>query len=264
MQEENDYCYRVLVEELTQIGNERPELLYAVQELRRHLNDAKQNDLTAAKRLMLYLFRTSEKTLRLEVDDSVATPETLRPLEVHVTSGRSWTSTTDRHSVNGGALWIEGFLLRAWSETQSKARSEHEADLRAANLCAEEGLFVMSILEEIGLYPSYTCSRTTAVRTETIDATTRTTFLREQCAEAQERRTIPKKQFWLSELAREQRPEVLSMPNQLNVADVFVRALPQERFEWCMNVLGIRDPVVHADETVDPVQCVDEKGHMCK
>ena len=110
--------YRVLIKELVRAGNERPELLYAIQELQWHFSDAKQYDLTSAKRLVLYLLGTFEKNLQLEVDDLFTTTEIVHPLEVHVTSSGTWTSTTDCLT-NGGALWIEGFLLQAWSKTQS-------------------------------------------------------------------------------------------------------------------------------------------------
>ena len=223
------HSYRVLTGKLIRAGGERPELLYAVQELRRHFDDPKQSDLTAAKRLTLYLLGTLERTLQLEVDDSFMSPETLRPLEVHVASGATWTSTTDRCLTSGGALWVEGFLLHAWSEAQHMiSQSNHEVEFVMANLCAREGLFVMSILEEIGLYPSYTCSRTAPMYSEG------------QRVFVQNRRTIPKKEFWFPEMVRDYGLSVISVPDQLNVADVFVKALPRERFEQCMNVLGMR------------------------
>ena len=61
------HSYRTLTGKLMRAGGERPELLYAIQELRRHF-DAKQSDFAAAKRLALYLRGTLEKVLQLEAD----------------------------------------------------------------------------------------------------------------------------------------------------------------------------------------------------
>ena len=144
------HSYRILIGKLIRAGGERPDLLYSIQELRRHFDDAKQSDLEAARRLALYLLGTLNKVLQLEADGPFATPETLHRLELHAMSGAAGTSTPDCRWTSGGALWIEGFLLHSWSEIQpSIAESRQEAEFVAANLCAREGLFVTTILEEI-------------------------------------------------------------------------------------------------------------------
>ena len=168
------------------------------------------------------------------MDDPFTTTEIVQPLEVHVTSSGTWTSTIDCLG-NGGALWIEGFLLQAWSQIQpTVVRSEQENDFATPNLCAgvdvanaRGGLFVMKIIEELGLYPSYVSSR----------AVPRSrTFLGEQRAERPDRRTIPKKEVWLLELDMVE----TSSPNQFSVGDVFAKALPREQFEQCRDALGVR------------------------
>ena len=225
------HSYRTLTGKLIRAGGERPELLYAIQELRRHFDDAKQNDFVAAKRLALYLRGTLEKVLQLGVNGPFATPETLHQLEVHAISGAAGTSTADCHSTSGGAVWIEGFLLHAWSETQPTiACSRQEAEFVAANLCAREGLFVTAILEEIGLHAEL------HLFTDSAD-----TFGSRARLGAEQAHDPKEEALWLLEELRERRLEVFPVPSRLNVADVFTRALPRERFEQLTDVLGVRD-----------------------
>ena len=140
--------YRATAGKILWAGGERPELLYAAKELCRHFDDAMQNDFAAAKRMARYLLGTFKKTLQLEVDDVFMLPEASRQFAIQAVSDATWASTTDCRSTSGGTLWIEGFLLCAWSRTQQTvSQSSCEAELLAANLCAREGLFVTTILK---------------------------------------------------------------------------------------------------------------------
>ena len=158
-------------------------------------------------------------------------PETLHQLEVHAMSGAAGSSTSDCRWTSGGALWIEGFLLHTWSEIQpSIAESRQEAEFVAANLCAREGLFVTTILEEIDLQSElylFTDSASTFGSRARLGA--------EQAQDPEVRA-----RYLLDEL-RERRLEVFPVPGPQNVADVFVRAVPRERFERLVDVLGVRD-----------------------
>ena len=213
-------------------GGERPELLYAVKELCRHFGDAMQSDLAAAKRMARYLLGTFKKTLQLEVDDAFTLPEASRQLAVQAVSDATWASTTDCRSTSGGTLWAEGFLLHAWSKTQpTVSQSSCEAELLAANLCAREGLFVATILEEIGL------------RSELHVFTDSASALKVTARRGAGRmRHLRVKELWLQEAVRERRLKVFYVPGQSNVADVLIKALPRERFEHLAEVLGMRGP----------------------
>jgi hypothetical protein len=191
-----------------------------------------QSDLAAAKRLARYLLGTFQKTLQLEVDDAIASPETRQQLEVQAVSDATWPSTTDCRSTSGGTLWVEGFLLHAWSKTQSTvSQSSCESELLAANLAAREGLFVTTILEEVGLHPELHLFTDSA---SALKVTAR--------RGAGRMRHLRVKELWLQEAVREHRLKVFYVPGQMNVADAFTKALPRERFEYLTNVLGVRDP----------------------
>ena len=225
------HSYRIFVGKLIRASGERPDLLYSIQELRRHFDDAKQSDLEAARRLALYLLGTLDKVLQLEADGPFATPETLHRLEVHAISGAAGSSTSDCRWTSGGALWIEGFLLHAWSEIQPTiAESRQEAEFVAANLCAREGLLVTTILKEIDLQPEL------YLFTDGAD----TFGSRARLGAEQARDPREEAQYLLEEL-RERRLEVFPVPSRLNVANVFTRTLPRERFGQLADVLGVRD-----------------------
>ena len=215
--------YRTLTRKIMWAGGERPELLYAAKELCRHFGDATQSDLAAAKHLAYYLLGTLEKTLKLEVDDAFASSGPLQQLGVQAVSAATWTSITDGRSTSGGTLWVEGFLLYAWSKTQPTiSQSSSDAKLLAADLCAREGFFVASILEEVGLRPEV---HLLTDRAGTLESTMCQPGVRE---------------LWIQEAVREHRLEVFYVPGQINVADALTKALPRERFEQLMSVLGVR------------------------
>jgi hypothetical protein len=55
-------------------------------------------------------------------------------------------------------------------------------------------------------------------------------------------RRLRAKELWLQEAVREHRLKVFYVPGQVNLADVFTKALPRERFEYLTDVLGVRGP----------------------
>ena len=98
---------------------------------------------------------------------------------------------------------------------------EQQCELLAADLCAKEGFFVASILEEIGLCPEVHLLTDYG---ETLDF---------KCQPGA-------RELWIQEAVREHRLQVFYVPGQINVADALTKALPRERFEQLMNVLGVR------------------------
>ena len=97
------------------------------------------------------------------------------------------------------------------------SRSTCEAEILAAKLCAQEGLFVMTILEEIGLSPELHLS---------VDSVSALKVMESE----------------LQEAIREHRLRVFYVSGELNVADVLTKALPHEWFEHLADVLGVRGP----------------------
>ena len=82
--------------------------------------------------------------------------------------------------------------------------------------------FVASILEEVGLRPEV---HLLTDRAGTLESTMCQPGVRE---------------LWNQEAVREHRLEVFYVPGQINVADALTKALPRERFEQLMSVLGVR------------------------
>ena len=103
--------YRIMARKVIWAGSERPELLYAINELCRHFRDATQVDLATAERITRYMLGTFRKILQLKTDNAFMLPEASRQLAVQAVSGTAWASVSDRQSISGGTIWIEGFLL---------------------------------------------------------------------------------------------------------------------------------------------------------
>jgi hypothetical protein len=228
--------YRALAGKVMWAGNERPELLYPVKELCRHFGSASQSDMAAAKRLARYLLGTFEKSLVLEVDAAFEylpqEADHTGELDIQGVSDATWASTSDCRSTSGGTVWVEGFLLHAWSKTQpTVSQSSCEAELLAANLTAREGLFVKSIIEEIGIRPELHLFTDSA---SALKVTAR--------RGAGRMRHLHVKELWIQEAVRDHRLKVFYVPGQANIADVLTKPLPRERFEHLTDILGVRGP----------------------
>ena len=119
-----------------------------------------------------------------------------------------------------GSLWALNIGYRLLKHRNGIGMGD--AKLLAADLCAREGFFVASILEEVGLRPEV---HLLTDRAGTLESTMCQPGVRE---------------LWIQEAVREHRLEVFYVPGQINVADALTKALPRERFEQLMSVLGVR------------------------
>jgi hypothetical protein len=129
----------------------RPEILNRVRELSRYMSGATKTHIAALHRAMKYCVDTAKRGLLLKPDGIWdGTCEYL--FRIKGKSDSEYAKDETRRSVNGWAVW----LCLAPVAFRSKmmpiiALSVTEAELFAATLCAQDMLFVMRILNCLGL-----------------------------------------------------------------------------------------------------------------
>ena len=129
----------------------RPDILNAVRDLSRFMSAATAANLKAMKRVMQYVVATPDRGLTLQ-PDGVWNGSPSYEFEVSGMSDSEYGKDPSRKSVNGWSTYLNGAMVSAKSKMMPIiALSVTEAELYAATQCAQDMLFVMRILESIGL-----------------------------------------------------------------------------------------------------------------
>ena len=123
----------------------RPDLQYIVKEVARQANHSTEETWNTVKRICRYLRGTMNYVMQLHVTvkDNLST--------MLGTTDASWASGKTCRSTSGGVVQLNGMILMSWSRTQNVVSlSSAEAELLAMSLCAQETLFVVHLLSEMG------------------------------------------------------------------------------------------------------------------
>lgn len=129
----------------------RPDVLNAVRELSRFMMEATTDHLEAMKRVMRYCVGTAERGFTIQPNQSWNGDPNFE-FEVHGTSDSEYAKDSTRKSVNGWATYLCGSPVSMRSKMMPiVALSVTEAELFAAVQCAQDMLFVMRIIESLGL-----------------------------------------------------------------------------------------------------------------
>ena len=130
----------------------RPDVLNAVREQSKYMQEASPAHMKAMKRIMRYLTLTSNRGLCLNPKRKWdGNPEF--EFRIYGLSDASYATDLDgRKSVSGESVFLEGspVCMRS-SQQKSVTLSTAEAELVAATSCAQEMLFVMRLMESVGL-----------------------------------------------------------------------------------------------------------------
>ena len=125
----------------------RPDILNAVRKLSKFCHSAGPAHLVAMYRVMSYIVHTKSKGLVLAPKGSMS------EIKISGTSDSNYATVPDnRKSVSGFAVFVNNAPVSYKSVQQKVATlSSTEAELYAIVQCAQEILFVMNVVESIGL-----------------------------------------------------------------------------------------------------------------
>ena len=130
------------------VKHSRPDIANAVRELTKVMDKATDRDMNEMLRLIKHVLDTKDIGLKIE-------PKALNTLlwNIVMWSDSDWGGDKDnRLSVSGMALFVCG-VLTVWRSKQQKsvALSSSEAELVAASEAVKEVLFVLQVLNSIGI-----------------------------------------------------------------------------------------------------------------
>ena len=143
--------YRSGVGALLHMRWTRPDILNAVRELSRYMSGAMVSHMAAMKRVMRYVVETPNRGLKLKPN---ATWDGSKDFlfEVSGWSDSEYLKDDTRHSVNGWETYLNDAPVSFKSKMMPViALSVAEAELYAAVQCAQDMLFIMRIMNSIGL-----------------------------------------------------------------------------------------------------------------
>jgi len=219
--------YRTVTGRLMWYAATRPDLLYAVKELARHVSAPCEHHYEAMKRLLRFLRATVEDVWILQFSPSHR--QDVR-VTVQGTADASWGSTPGYKSTSGGIVDIDGFVVSVWARTQHTiSLSSAEAELISLSLAAQESLFIRTILDEIGFSPRV------VLRTDSTAALS-----------VPERRGVGRMRhlalrlLWLQDLLRRREVEYQHVTTALNAADLMTKSVKAGRLEVLRRLLGVQ------------------------
>ena len=139
-------AYRGIVARANYLSPDRPDIAYAVKELARGMSKPTSGDWCRLKRLARYLKgqpRVVHKFNWQRATDKLS-----------VFTDADWAGDKEtRRSTTGGCVTIGKRLLKGWSRTQTLiALSSGESELYATLKAASEGLGILSIAKDLGVY----------------------------------------------------------------------------------------------------------------
>jgi hypothetical protein len=130
----------------------RPDILNAVRELSKNMKAASEVHMKAMQRTMRYCLATPERGLLLKPNGKWNGDPNYE-FEIKGRSDANYaTDPATRRSVSGSSVFLEGAPVVAKSNGQkSVTLSTAESELSAGTSCAQEMLYVMRVMESIGL-----------------------------------------------------------------------------------------------------------------
>ena len=125
--------FRAIVGKVQWIVRVRPDVLYATKELSKRLVSPRVADMSAAKRLVKYLFHSRHLGLHLQA--------TRGPMVLRTVSDSDWAGCREtRYSTSGYMAWLNGVLVSSTCKTQTViALSSGEAEYYAVSGAMAEG-----------------------------------------------------------------------------------------------------------------------------
>jgi hypothetical protein len=216
--------YRSMIGSLMYLTASRPDLLFAVCMCARYQSKPTKKHLEAVKRVFRYLHGTVHMGLWYPKDTNMA-------LTAYSDADHAGCQDT-RRSTSGGAQFL-GDKLVSWSSKKqmSTSISSTEAEYIAMSSCCAQILWMISQLSDYGFtyskVPMY-CDNKSAIAL--------------CCNNVQHSRSkhIDIRHHFIREQVEKGIVELYFVKTEYQLADIFTKALPRERFEFILPRLGMK------------------------
>ncbi len=221
---EEHRLYRQIVGKGQFMVDRRPETLFAIKELGRHMHQPRSIDMEAMKRYVRYLKGHGDSQLILQADGR----------EQHRLQGYTDTDWAgcigSRKSTSCGLIFWSGVLIHQYSRTQSViALSSPEAEYYGCCGCTAEMILIQSLLEDMGykvqldLYCDASAAKDIASRRGIGKV-----------------RHMEVKYLWLQEKIASQAVRIHKIDGKQNPADIGTKHNDAKSMWKCCEMIGLR------------------------
>ena len=155
--------YRRVVGRFLYCSDQRGDFAFALNQLCRRVQSPTVSDMQALRKLAPYIKGTLHYKLNIR-------PRHNTDLKIEAYTDADWAGQSDRHSITGGLLMLDGVNVSSWARTQKAiATSSGESELYAMSVGAAEALGLRELFTDIGLPTTvrFLCDSTAAMGTAT-------------------------------------------------------------------------------------------------
>ena len=216
----------------------RPDIAHAVQMLARAMQDPKQSDVQAAKRVFRYLAGTKDVGLVFGSRNGDTTVDTRGRncfrLDVCSFADADWANDkSDRKSITGWVAKVNGDPI-SWASKKQRtvAQSTCEAELYAEAAAIQEVLWLRGLLKELGLHVQ-TGSLVHGDNQSTI-------AISKNGIKGERTKHVDVKYHFITETIESGSVQLKWVPTTEQQADIFTKALPRPVFEHFRKLLMTR------------------------
>ena len=137
--------YRRVVGRFLYCSAHRGDFAFSLNQLCRRVQSPTVSDMQALRKLARYIKGTLHYKLNIR-------PRHNTDLKIEAYTDADWAGQSDRHSITGGLLMLDGVNVSSWARTQKAiATSSGESELYAMSIGAAEALGLRELLTDIGL-----------------------------------------------------------------------------------------------------------------
>ena len=216
--------YQRLVGKLIYLSHTRPDIGFSVSVVSQFMNNPNEEHLEAVYRILRYLKMTPGKGLFFGKSNKKS---------VEIYSDADWAgSITDRRSTTGYCSYVWGNLITWRSKKQAVvARSSAEAEYRALAQGICEGIWLFRVLKELRVEidepMKMFCDNMAAIN------------IAKNPVHHDRTKHVELDRHFIKEKVEEGLLDLTYTPSNLQVADIFTKALPRTTFEDLISQLGM-------------------------
>ena len=220
--EERHRRFRQVVGKIQFLAPRRPDVLFALKEVARHLQAPREHDWDRLERIVRYLAGTKDMQLRLEADGDINT--------IYAFSDADWAGCPEERLSTGCALvfWCGG-LIHSHSRTiRDVSLSSGESEFYGITAATGEALYVQEILKDIGI--------PTSLKILTDASTARAICVREGVGKV---RHLAARLLWIQQKVQDKAIEIEKISTEDNCADIGTKNLDAYKMTKFMKAIGI-------------------------
>ena len=223
-QEVDASIYRSLVGSLLYLTATRPDIMYATSLLSRFMHNPRQIHLGVARRVLRYIQGT--------LDYGILFERKVEPKLIGYCDS-DWGGCLDDMKSTSGYVFTLGSGVFSWGskKQQTVAQSSAEAEYVSASLATSHAIWLRRILNDIGENQGEAtqlfCDNKSAI------AMTKNPVHHSRA------KHIALKHHFIREAVEENENEIGYCKTEDQVADIFTKALPREKFEYLRELMGV-------------------------